>query len=139
LRVKVKGGTTLQIPWTIAVPAAKQDLIPSARLSSGSFVPSDVDPAVLTVVAGRVDGSLERPQLLPLESLAIELYRGDHYVGRLALVRDLLPGRYSFGITGRGPGGKRLPPGAYELRLMATPVDGGATDEQVVPFTISPT
>ncbi len=137
LRVKVKGGTTLQIPWTIAVPAAKRDLIPSARLSSRAFVPSDVDPAVLTVVAGRVDGSIERPQLLPLESLAIELYRGDRYVGRLALVRDLLPGRYSFGITGRGPGGKRLPPGAYELRLTATPVDGGATDEQVVPFTIT--
>jgi hypothetical protein len=139
LRVKVKGGATLQIPWTIAVPSAKRDLIPSARLSSRSFLPSDVDPVVLTVVAGRVDGSIERPQLLPLESLAIELYRGDdHYVGRLALVRDLLPGRYAFGITGRGPGGKRLPPGTYELRLTATPVDGGATDEQVVPFTILP-
>jgi hypothetical protein len=92
---------------------------------------------VLTVVAGRVDGSAERPQLLPLASLAIELYRGDHYVGRLALVRDLLPGRYAFGITGRGPGGRRLPPGAYALRLTATPVDGGATDDQVVPFAIA--
>ena len=92
---------------------------------------------MLTVVAGRVDGSAERPQLLPLEQLAIELYRGDRRLGRLALVRDLLPGRYSFGITGRGPGGKRLPPGDYALRLTATPVDGGATDEQIVPFTIS--
>ena len=137
LRVKVRGGATLQIPWTIAVPSTKRDLIPSARLSSGTVVPSDVDPAVLTVVAGRVDGSPERPQLLPLESLAIELYRGDRYVGRLALLRDLLPGRYSFGITGRGPGGRRLPAGAYVLRLTATPVDGGATDEQLVPFTIS--
>ena len=52
-------------------------------------------------------------------------------------MRDLLPGRYSFGITGRGPGGKRLPAGEYSLHLTATPIDGGATDEQIVPFTIS--
>ena len=77
LRVKVRGGTTLQIPWAIAVPPAKRDLIPVARLSSRTFAPSDVEPAVLTVVAGRVDGTAERPQLLPLEQLAIELYRGE--------------------------------------------------------------
>ena len=91
---------------------------------------------MLTVVAGRVDGTAERPQLLPLEQLAIELYRGDKYLGRLALVRDLLPGRYAFGITGRGPGGRRLPRG-----LLAPPHGDadrrGGTDEQIVPFTIS--
>ena len=64
LRVKVRNGATLRVPWTIAVPLAKRDLIPSARLSSRNFEPSDVDPAVLTVIAGRVDGSAERPQLL---------------------------------------------------------------------------
>ena len=74
---------------------------------------------------------------MPLEQLTIELYRGKRRLGRLALVRDLLPGRYSFGITGRGPGGARLPPGEYSLRLTATPVGGGETDEQIVPFTIS--
>ena len=91
---------------------------------------------MLTVVAGRVDGSAERPQLLPLEELSIDLYRGDRRLGRLALVRDLLPGRYSFGITGRGVNGRRLPPGEYELRLTATPVGGGDADEETVPFTI---
>jgi hypothetical protein len=124
------------VPWTIAVPRAKPDLIPSARLSSRVFEPSDIEPAVLTIVAGRVDGSAERPQLLPLEELSIDLYRTDRRVGRLALVRDLLPGRYSFGITGRGVNGRRLPPGTYELRLTATPVGGGDPDEEVVPFTI---
>ncbi len=137
LRVKVRGGSTLQVPWTIAVPVTKRDLIPSARLSSRVFEPSDSEPAVLTVVAGRIDGSAERPQLQPLAELAIDLYRGDRLLGRLALVRDVLPGRYSFGITGRGVKGGRLPPGAYVLRLTATPVGGGATDEQLVPFTIS--
>jgi len=118
------------------VPLPKPDLIPSARLSSKTFEPSDVEPAVLTIVAGRVDGSAERPQLLPLEELSIDLYRGDRRVGLLALVRDLLPGRYSFGITGRGVNGRRLPPGAYALRLTATPVGGGDADQESVPFTI---
>ncbi len=137
LRVKVRNGATLRVPWTIAVPLAKRDLIPSARLSSRNFKPSDVDPAVLTVIAGRVDGSAERPQLLPLEELTIDLYRGDRRLGRLALVRDLLPGRYSFGITGRGVGGRHLPPGEYALLLTAVPVGGGEIDEETVPFAIS--
>ncbi len=116
LRIKVRGGTTLKIPWAIAVPPAKRDLIPVARLSSRTFVPSDVEPAVLTVVAGRVDGTAERPQLLPLEQLAIELYRGEKYLGRLALVRDLLPGPLLVRHHRPGPGrqapaaGRLLPP-----------------------------
>ena len=137
LRVKIRGGATLQVPWRIVVPLDHPDLIPSAKLSSAVLVPSDVDPTVLTVVAGRVDGSADRPQLLPLETLTIELYRGDRDLGQLLIVRDVLPGRYSFGITGRGARGKRLPTGAYSLHLTATPVGGGAADDEVVPFTIS--
>jgi subtilisin family serine protease len=136
IRVKIRNGATLQIPWTIAVPLVTSDLIPSARLSEEVFKPSDVDPPVLTVIAGRVDGSADRPQLLPLLELRIDLYRGDRRLGRLALVRDVLPGRYSFGITGRGVAGRRLPPGAYELRLTAVPVGGGEIAEKTVPFTI---
>ena len=119
LRVKIKNGARLLVPWTVAVPLAKRDLIRSARLSSKIFAPSDVEPAVLTVIAGRVDGSAERPQLLPLEALRIDLYRGDRRLGRLALVRDVLPGRYSFGITGRGVDGRRLPRGACRCRYKA--------------------
>ena len=40
-----------------------------------------------------------------------------------ARLRDLLPGRYAFGLTGRGPGGKVLQPGTYVLRLRAQSVD----------------
>jgi hypothetical protein len=91
---------------------------------------------VLTVVAGRVDGTAERPQLLPLRELSIDLLRGKKEVGRLALLRDVLPGRYSFGITGRGPRGKRLPAGGYALRITAVPVGGVAPDERTVRFEI---
>jgi hypothetical protein len=83
-----------------------------------------------------VDGSPERPQLLALEQLTLDLYKGERRLGRLALVRDVLPGRYSFGITGRGITGVRLKPGAYEIRLTATPVGDGAPDEESVPFVI---
>ena len=136
VRVRIRNGANLQVPWTIAVPLAKRDLIRGARLSSQIFGPSDVEPAVLTIVAGRIDGSADRPQLLPLEKLSIDLYRGDRRLGLLALVRDMLPGRYSFGITGRGVNGRRLPPGGYALRLTAIPVGGGDADVETVPFTI---
>lgn len=136
LVVTVRQGATLKIPWTITVPVVGLDLIRNARLSSRSFAPSDLEPAVLTLRLGRVDGSPDRPQLLPLEEVTIELFRGDRPLGQLALVRDLLPGRYSFGLTGRGPNGRRLPPGAYALRITAIPVGGGFPNEEVIPFSI---
>ena len=111
LRVLVSHGTTLRVPWSIAIPPAHRPLISGAKLSSRTFTPSDVDPAVLTVVAGRVDGSADRPQLLPLEQLQIDLYRAGDRVGTLARLRDVLPGRYAFGITGRGPKGTGSGPG----------------------------
>ncbi len=134
--VRVRDGGILRIPWTITVPVVGLDLIRNAKLSSRSFEPSDAQPAVLTLTLGRVDGSPERPQLLPLEEVTLELYRGDRNLGQLALVRDLLPGRYSFGLTGRGVNGKRLPAGAYSVRVTALPVGGGFPNEETIPFTI---
>ena len=43
----------------------------------------------------------------------------------LVRVRDLLPGRYAFGITGRGPDGQPLAPGAYLLTISAYPAGDG--------------
>jgi hypothetical protein len=39
----------------------------------------------------------------------------------MARLRNLLPGSYSFGITGRGPTSAQLAPGGYELRIAAWP------------------
>ena len=57
-------------------------------------------------------------------ALELELWtaRGKR-LGVLAHLRDLLPGRYAFGLTGRGPDGKELRPGRYVLRLHASAVD----------------
>ena len=93
-------------------------------------------PAVLAFVAGRVDGTRERPQLLPLELLDVELYRGARRVGRLARLRDVLPGRYAFGLTGRGPAGARLPRGGYVVRIVGTPVGGGPPTSVDVSFRL---
>ena len=52
-------------------------------------------------------------------------------LGVLSRIHDLLPGRYAFGLTGRGPAGKPLAPGRYVVRLRAHPpagdVGAGAT------------
>jgi hypothetical protein len=136
LRIRIRAGGVLRVPWAIAFPATDRPLLDGVRLSAARFAPSDVRPVVLSLVAGRVDGSIERPQLLPLETLTIDLYRGRRNLGRLVDMRDVLPGRYAFGLTGRGPRGARLASAAYELAIVATPVGGGVSEEQRVSFRI---
>jgi hypothetical protein len=136
VRLKPANGLWLRVPWALALPASERDLVARVRLSKRSFEPSDDEPAVLSLAAGRVDGTVERPQLIALERLELELYRDGRRVGLLARVRDLLPGRYAFGLTGRDALGKRLAPGEYELRVVAWPVGGGEPDEAGVAFAI---
>ena len=135
VRAVVGPGARLRIPWTSAVPVGLPT-ITRAALSREAFAASDRKPAVLTFVAGRVDGSAERPQLLPLARLEIELYRGKRRVGTLVRLRDILPGRYAFGLPGRGPRGGRLPAGRYRLRILGAPVGGGAPTAVVIPFRL---
>ncbi len=136
LRIRVLRGGTLRVPWAVAVPVSGKPLLTGVRLSSETFVPSDAAPAVLSLVAGRIDGRQDRPQLMPLRTLSIELYHSGRRLGTLTRMRDVLPGRYAFGITGRGARGGRLPKGTYSLRIIATPV-AGARDVADVPFSIS--
>ncbi len=125
IRAVVRRGGTLRIGWAAVVPAVDKPAISDVALSASTFRPSDDDPVVLTLVAGRVDGSKEIPQLQPLDRLELDLIRDGHLVGMLARIRDVLPGRYAFGVTGRGPRGGRLPLGEYVLRVIGTPTGGG--------------
>ncbi|HEX2302842.1 MAG TPA: S8 family serine peptidase [Gaiella sp.] len=136
VRALVGPGTRLRIPWTAAVPVTRRPVVSRVVLSKRTFQASDRQPAVLRIVAGRVDGSPQRPQLLPLSRLEIELHRGKRRVGTLVRLRDVLPGRYAFGITGRGPRGARLPRGAYVLRVLGVPVGGGPATSVRVPFRL---
>ena len=72
----------------------------------------------------------------PVSYLDLELWRGNERLGRLSRLRNLLPGRYTFGLTGRGPGGARLAPGRYRLRLVAYPPGDGPPSRQNVQFEI---
>jgi hypothetical protein len=114
-------GHTMHVPWALLFRGETANLLGSATISSKSFAPSDTDPAILSVQAGALvrDAGL---QIEPVRRLDILLYSGSgRFLGVMARLRDLLPGSYSFGITGRGPTSTRLAPGAYELRLAAWP------------------
>lgn len=136
LLARVEGGGRIAIPWAVAFVPRGAPLLSDVRLSTTRFRPSDNAPAVLSLQAGQVLGAGGRDQLQPVSRLDVELWRGTGRVGLLARLRDVLPGRYSFGLTGRGPLGRRLPPGRYRLRIVALPAGAGVADERVLPFAI---
>jgi hypothetical protein len=76
-------------------------------------------------------------EILPLARLDVELYRATgERVGLLARLRDVLPGRIEFGLTGRDPAGAMLPRGKYIVRLVATSVDGSRSTSRNVRFAL---
>ncbi|MHB8469856.1 MAG: S8 family peptidase [Gaiellaceae bacterium] len=130
-------GAEIRVPWALAFPPRPVTLLERVRLSPRSFAASDTTPALLSLDAGRllrVDGATA---ILPLARLDIELYRADGtLVGLLARLRDVLPGRYTFGLTGRGPDGRRLPAGSYAVELVALPVGGGPPSTRRLRFAL---
>jgi subtilisin family serine protease len=132
LRVSTLGGGVFRVPWIVTMAQRSAPLIGGVRISASSFKPSDTAPAVVTLTAGRVAGG----QLRPLRLLDLELWRGDERIGRLVRVRDLLPGRYAFGLTGRDPEGEELEAGNYQLLLRAFSTDGADPETRSVAFKI---
>ena len=124
VRLGVAGGGNVRIPWAVALQPQRVPLLGQIRLSTASFQASDRAPAVLSVRAGSVSDRNGRIQLRPLARLDVELWRGEEKLGLLARLRDVLPGSYAFGLTGRGPGGGGLSAGVYRLRVLAVPPDG---------------
>ncbi len=121
IQVAPSGSETLRVPWAISFRRYSANLLPHVSLSDSSFKPSDTSPAVLTMQAGNLvhDHGL---QILPVSRLDILLYSASgRFAGVLGRLRNLLPGSYSFGITGRGPSSAPLAPGRYELRFVAWP------------------
>ena len=133
VRVAVAGGAPIRVPWLVAFGAPTTGLLGHVRLSIRSFKPTDSAPALLTFQAGRVAGS----RILPVGRLDVRLFSPEKgELGLLARVRDVLPGRYAFGLTGRGPSGAQLATGRYTLRVIAYPTDGGPSTVRAVRFTI---
>jgi hypothetical protein len=130
-------GREVRLPWTILFGDRIPPTLASVRLSTRGFSPSDASPALLTFVAGSVARSGGALDVLPLSRLDLELWSPDGgRIGLLARLRDVLPGRYSFGVTGRDPTGAVLPDGEYQLRLVAFGTDGGPPTSKTIGFTI---
>ena len=134
---RVDGGAELRVPWVIGFGPAPAGLIRSAGLSPRRFTASDTTPALLSLDVGRLLEVLGRLAVIPLRRLDVELWRaGGTEVGVLARMCDVLPGRYTFGLTGRGPGGLRLPSGRYVVRVVAYPVGSGSTSSRKLGFIL---
>ena len=91
----------------------------------------------MLVRVGTVETGSAGVSLQPALRLDIRLLdNAGRDLGLLSRIRDLLPGRYAFGLTGRGPNGGVLPVGRYSLRLLAFPAAGGHAVTRTVRFTI---
>ena len=130
------GGAPVRVPWRLTLGRFERGLLGAVRLSVDSFKPSDSAPALLELRAGRLIQRGGRSEVLPLSHLDLDLWRGKERIGRLARLNNLLPGRYTFGLTGRGPAGRRLRPGRYTLRLIGQPPGEAPPSRQFVQFTI---
>jgi subtilisin family serine protease len=121
------GARAVRVPWAIGTrPNGSRGLLGSVNLSHWEFEPSRSAPTVLAFRAGRIVSGPGGETIEPVSVLDVELWTDDgKRLGLLARLRNLLPGRYAFGLTGRDPHGRVLDPGVYVLRLRAQPVDGG--------------
>jgi hypothetical protein len=130
-------GGEVRVPWTILFGPRVRPGLTAVRLSLHSFRPSDAAPALLSFVAGSVPRAAGRAAVQPLSRLDLELWStAGGRIGLLARLRDVLPGRYSFGVTGRDPTGAVLPSGDYQLRLLAYGTDPGPPTVKTVAFSI---
>ena len=112
-RARAAGGGALRVPWAIAFA---QPARPARRRRSSRRRRSrrpTTRPAVLTLSAG---ASAQRRAATqhPARRAASTSSSCDadgKRLGMLARLRDLLPGRYAFGLTGRDPDGELLDAG----------------------------
>jgi len=134
VRIIPEAGVVARVPWALTFGPSPANLIGNIELRPQSFRPSDTRPAVLSLRAGVI-----RPprEVHALARLDIELWsRKGRRFGPLARLRNVLPGRLGFGLTGRGPGGQVLGRGWYRLRLTAVPTGDGPPTRRTIDFRL---
>jgi hypothetical protein len=130
-------GASIRLPWAVTFEQVPDTVLGPLRLSTTSFTPSDAGPALLTFRAGRLVAEAGRDAVQPIALLTLQLLdESGSDLGTLATLRDLLPGRYAFGLTGRTPAGNTLGKGRYRIRVTAVPSLAGPASSSVVSFTI---
>ena len=132
------GGGALRVPWAVAVAPPPDRLLADVRLSRKTLSTSKPTQAVLTLRAGRVAHRAGGDEIEPVGrlDLVLEDSKGKP-LGVLASLRDLLPGRYAFGITPRDADGFVLDSGTYVLQLVAWPTMRGEPSRVSVPFQVA--
>ena len=135
--VAASGGSVARIPWIVTMgPRDTGSLLGSVALSTGTLKPSLANPALLTFRAGSAAAGPDGLVIEPVALLEVELRAANgKRLGLLARLRDLLPGTYGIGLTGRGPDGRILKPGRYVVKLRAFAVD--AEDEARRPDSVA--
>jgi hypothetical protein len=128
------GSPEVRVPWAVAVPA-RVDLLSRVTLVPTDERVSDATPAVLSLVVGAVTPT-PFPQVRAVELLEVQLWRGETLLGVLARRRELLPGRYTFGLTGRSASGQRLRRGVYSVRVVAWPGDGTRRQSETIEYRV---
>jgi hypothetical protein len=137
IQIGARSTLPARVPWAIPFGRDRSPLISSVRLSQKRFKPSDTTPAVLSFRAGGLSAGDGATQIQPVGRLDMVLKSSyGTTLGLLVRMRDLLPGSYAFGLTGRDPAGNTLPPGDYTLALTAVPPDGSRATRRTVTFTI---
>ena len=142
-RVAIDGGGRLRVPWALSRSNdLAAGLIGSAALTPALVQPTDDGSAAtklaLVLGAAKSDGSA-RLEIAPVQRLSVDLYNGSHLLGRLVERHELLPGSYSYGITGIDPTTRKaLAPGIYRLVIDAVSADD-VTSERQLGFTVSGT
>ena len=134
LVLRATGSPEVHVPWAVAVPAPVELVSRVAIAMTGTRV-SDATPAALSFVAGSVNATPD-PQVRAVELIEVELWRNGTRLGVLARRRELLPGRYTFGLTGRGTTGDRLARGAYTIRILAFPGDGTRRQVDTIAYRV---
>jgi hypothetical protein len=124
----------VRVPWATAFGDPEtDDLVSASRVSPATFAASDSPlPAVLTFRAGVLERHDDGLAVTAIGQLEIELWQDDELLGVLTSLRDLLPGRYTVGLSGLGPDGKQLAPGQYRLRYVVRSAIGSDGSEAVV-------
>jgi minor extracellular serine protease Vpr len=131
------GGEPLRVPWAVVVAPPPGRLLASVRLTRKRLTASTSAQAVLSLRAGSVVHRRGGDEIRPVRrlDLVLEDEKGKP-IGLLVRLRDLLPGRYSFGVTARDPDGFALDPGRYVIQLIAWPTAPGEPTAVSVSFEV---
>jgi hypothetical protein len=133
----------LRIPWTVVVERnVGVTVTVKAALSTARLVPLSGRDGFASRLTLDVDGT-GTGDMLGLRAagemeIAVVNPQG-HPVATIGSMTDVLPGRYTFGVTGVGAGGATLKPGAYAIRVRVRPpgVDTEWSVASRTPFTIA--